>query len=134
MRRLTCLVAFLLLLCAAPVLATTTIRHARFRTPTGRIHCGVNIREEGRGITCFAPFLPHHQLDGYVKLNPHGRTKRGERGDDPWLPSAKTEATLHYGVRWARSGVVCTVSTAGLTCKNRDHHGFFLSVQRRRYF
>ena len=119
---------------AAVPAAAKTIHHARFQSPSKQIACGINIKLEGNGITCFAPYLKHKLLEGYVKLNPHGKTIKGERGDDPWLPSAKTSATLHYGEHWSGSGVRCTMETVGLTCKNRDNHGFFLSKQKQRYF
>ena len=116
-----------------PALART-IHDARFQSPTRLIQCGINIRVEGGGITCYAPYLPHTELDGYLKLKPHGRPVLGERGDSPWLPTAHRVATLHYGERWSGAGIDCTMRTIGLTCTNRSHHGFFLSKQRQRYF
>ena len=118
----------------APAALGGTIHHARFQSPTKLIQCGVNIEQEGGGISCFAPYLPHTDLDGYVKLKPHGRPKLGERGDSPWLPSARTVVTLRYGEGWSRAGLHCTMRTTGLTCRNEDHHGFVLSKQRQRYF
>jgi hypothetical protein len=133
MRRALCLLPVLPLL-AVPA-AAKTIHNARFQSPTKAITCGINITKfEGGGITCFAPYLPHQQLDGYVKLNPHGKAKLGERGDSPWLPSAHHVATLHYGDRWSGAGVHCKMETKGLTCTNKSHHGFFLSKQKQRYF
>jgi hypothetical protein len=133
MRRFLLLAAAALALAAVPAFAKT-IHNARFQSPTKAIACGINIKLEGGGITCFAPYLPHKMLDGYVKLNPRGKAKLGERGDDPWLPSAHHVATLHYGDRWSGAGVHCSMATSGLTCKNRSHHGFFLSRQKQRYF
>ena len=46
-----------------------------------------------------------------------------------WWP-----ATLHYGDKWSGAGVHCSMATTGMTCKNRSHHGFFLSKQKQRYF
>ena len=88
MRRLLLTLVVLAALAAAPALAKT-IHNARFQSPTKAIACGINIKLEGGGITCFAPYLPHTMLDGYVKLKPTGTPKKGERGDDPWLPSAR---------------------------------------------
>src|SRR5438067_186051 len=110
MRRLLLPAAAVLALAAAPALAKT-IHNARFQSPTKAIACGINIKLEGGGITCFAPYLPHTMLDGYVKLNPRGKSKLGERGDDPWLPSARHVATLHYGDNWAGASVRCSMAT-----------------------
>ena len=35
--------------------------------------------------------------------------------------------TLRYGRHWSGAGMRCTSRTRGLTCRNRDGHGFFLS-------
>jgi hypothetical protein len=119
--------------CTAPA-GARTIHNARFQSPTKLIQCGINIKLEGGGITCSAPYLPHTDLDGYVKLKPTGRPKLGERGDSPWLPGAHRVVTLHYGDHWSGAGVHCTMRTRGLRCTNRSDHGFFLSKQRQRYF
>src|SRR5436190_9154907 len=113
MRRLLLTLVVLAALAAAPALAKT-IHNARFQSPTKAIACGINIKLEGGGITCFAPYLPHTMLDGYVKLKPTGTPKKGERGDDPWLPSARHLATLHYGDTWTGAGVRCSMATSGM--------------------
>lgn len=41
---------------------------------------------------------------------------------------------LHYGQSWKGSGIVCSETTRGLTCRNRDGHGFFLSLRSWRTF
>jgi hypothetical protein len=41
---------------------------------------------------------------------------------------------LGYGEKWTRFGVTCSSESVGLSCKNRDGHGFFLSRQRQRVF
>jgi hypothetical protein len=114
--------------------AAKTIHHARFQSPTRLIQCGIDIKLEGGGITCYAPYLPHTELDGYVKLRPHGRPRLGERGDSPWLPAVRTVVTLRYGENWSGADVHCAMRRAGLTCTNLSHRGFFLSRQRQRYF
>ena len=135
MRRCLAVFAFVIAGALSTVPATArTIHHARFRSPTKLIQCGINIKLEGGGITCYAPYLPHKELDGYVKLKPAGRPTLGERGDSPWLPSAHTVATLHYGDDWSGADIRCAMRAVGLTCTNRSHHGFFLSTQRQRYF
>ena len=41
---------------------------------------------------------------------------------------------LAYGNAWTRGGISCTSRTTGLTCRNVDGHGFFLSRQSWRVF
>jgi hypothetical protein len=41
---------------------------------------------------------------------------------------------LAYGKTWAGEGLRCTSAEIGLTCRNRDGHGFFLSRERWRAF
>jgi hypothetical protein len=43
-------------------------------------------------------------------------------------------AVLAYGRTWTRAGLRCTSRATGLTCRNRDGHGFFLSRERWRVF
>lgn len=37
---------------------------------------------------------------------------------------------LRYGATWKKGGFVCTSKRAGLRCRNRGGHGFFLSRRR----
>ncbi len=41
---------------------------------------------------------------------------------------------LHYGKTWSAPGLSCKEATSGLTCRNRDGHGFFLSLRSWRTF
>jgi hypothetical protein len=41
---------------------------------------------------------------------------------------------LRYGRTWRWPGFTCTSRRAGLTCRNRSGHGFFLSRSRQRLF
>lgn len=36
---------------------------------------------------------------------------------------------LHDGKTWSAGGLTCTEAIRGLTCRNRDGHGFFLSLR-----
>ena len=42
--------------------------------------------------------------------------------------------TLRYGHTWTRAGIVCTSRRSGVTCRNHQDHGFFLSKARQRVF
>lgn len=41
---------------------------------------------------------------------------------------------VRYGQSWKGGGIVCSEATGGLTCRNRDGHGFFLSLRAWRAF
>jgi hypothetical protein len=47
-------------------------------------------------------------------------------------PFADPESTvyLRYGRGWSDGGLACSESLAGLTCRNSDRHGFFISLSR----
>jgi hypothetical protein len=41
---------------------------------------------------------------------------------------------LGYGKTWARGGFTCVSAITGLTCRNKNSHGFFLSREHWRQF
>jgi hypothetical protein len=41
---------------------------------------------------------------------------------------------LNYGKTWNAPGLSCKEAMSGLTCRNRDGHGFFMSLQSWRTF
>lgn len=84
----------------------------------------------GSGIECSASYLPRiGELDPFLALKPRGRSRLGERGDFPGYTTPRR--TLHYGDRWKprrkATGITCTMRSTGLTCRNRDGHGFRLT-------
>ncbi|HEX6700872.1 MAG TPA: DUF6636 domain-containing protein [Gaiellaceae bacterium] len=55
--------------------------------------------------------------------------------DEPQGPVADLARTvLRYGKSWSWNGMRCTSAFAGLTCRNQDGHGFFMSTARTRLF
>jgi hypothetical protein len=90
-----------------------------------RVACGVNLVAAGSGISCYSEALPSTELDGYVELHAHGKSKLGERGDSPWR-NTQSLAKLKRGQRWQRVGVKCRLRK-NLRCENADGHGFTLS-------
>jgi hypothetical protein len=53
----------------------------------------------------------------------------------PLLPQIDAAAkVLAYGSAVRIGGISCTSATAGLSCRNRSGHGFFLSRERWRMF
>lgn len=84
-------------------------------------------------IECSAPYIPEiGELDTYYALRPRGRTKVSERGDFPGHSTPRR--TLRYGDTWVRPGIRCTMRRSGLTCRNRDNHGFHLAKGDTRRF
>jgi hypothetical protein len=112
---------------ALPAQAKTS--HAdRFSTFKFRVGCGVQLRSAGGGMSCFSQALPHTDLDGFIELHRHGKSKLGERGDSPWVVMGSS-TRIKKGDRWSRVGVSCVVRTA-LRCENADGHGFKLTPKR----
>ena len=58
-------------------------------------------------------------------MRPNGRARLSERGDFPGFSTPRR--TLHYGDLWKRTGLACSMKTSGLTCRNRDNHGFHIA-------
>jgi hypothetical protein len=106
-----------------PAAAARTVTYKKIRSPSKQITCLAV--KYGSGIECSAPYLPDiGELDTYLALKAHGRSKMSERGDYPgyFVPFH----TLHYGDAWKRPGIRCTMKTSGLTCRNLDDHGFHI--------
>lgn len=113
-----------------------------FRTPSGNIGCGYwKFAGERAGLRCdigsgLRPLpTPRVRCDAVwgeaVSMTPTGRAGPGCIGDsmrDPRFP------VLAYGKTWSRGGFTCTSRVAGLTCRNLDGHGWFLSRDRSRIF
>jgi hypothetical protein len=84
-------------------------------------------------IECTAPYLPDvGDLDSYFSLRPHGTAKLAQRGDFPGHSTPRR--TLRYGDTWVRPGIRCAMRTTGLTCRNRDSHGFHIQKGHTRRF
>ena len=94
-------------------------------SPSKLISCHA-VKYRGPAISCSASYLPRiGELDPYLRLGPRGETSYGERGDYDGYAAAPR--TLRYGDRWRRAGVECAMARSGLTCRNRDGHGFRLA-------
>jgi hypothetical protein len=132
-RRVSLLAILALLVVAAPASAKV-VHYKRFHSPSGMIGCFA-MKYGGKGVECFAPYLPpgKYGTDPYYGLEPHGDAIVAERGDFPGYPNAP-ERTLHYGDTYKRKGVRCTMRESGLTCRNKDGHGFHLEKGNVRRF
>ena len=107
-------------LAAAPAEAAT---QRVFRTPSKRIAC-LMLKTS---VRCDTFFLN----DVAFRLTAHGKGKRIHVTDTVALVK---EPILAYGKSATFGPFTCTSRTNGLTCKNRDGHGFFVSVQSQRVF
>jgi hypothetical protein len=128
-------VAVLALALATPAQAILV----QFRTPTSNIGC-VYSSEPGRA----GPYLRCDILSGLkpkparprgctldwtfgFQMNRTGRARTVCAGDTAVDRHAKV---LRYGHKWSAGGFSCTSRRAGLRCRNRSGHGFFLSRTR----
>jgi hypothetical protein len=107
-------------LAAAPAEAAT---QRVFRTPSKRIAC-LMLKTS---VRCDTFFLN----DVAFRLTANGAGKRIHVTDTVALVK---EPILGYGKSATLGPFTCTSRTAGLTCKSRQGHGFFVSVQSQRVF
>jgi hypothetical protein len=120
-----------LLACSPAAAAAKVVTETDVVSPSGMIGCLAV--KHGSGIECSAPYLPDiGQLDSFLALKRHGRSRLGERGDDPGYGHKRV--TLSYGDSWRRPGIRCTMRTSGLRCSNLDKHGFSLAKGRVKRF
>jgi hypothetical protein len=120
-----------------------------FKTPSGKIFCQwVTGGSPSALVECgvetgLKPPLPKtgaacKHLDyvgNRISLSVTGRAQpvpcAGDAG--PFADPAHA-VYLHYGKTWSAPGLTCTEAASGLTCKNRDGHGFFMSLHSWRTF
>ena len=115
----------------AGVASAKTVTAYNIVSPTKLISCWAVL--QSTEIECTAPYLPDiGDLDSYFALRPRGTAKLAQRGDFPGHSTARR--TLRYGDTWARPGIRCTMRTSGLTCRNRDDHGFHMQRGNTRRF
>jgi len=113
------------------VASAKTVTAYNIVSPTKLISCWAVL--QSTEIECSAPYLPDiGDLDSYFSLRPHGAAKLGQRGDFPGHSTSRR--TLRYGDTWVRPGIRCTMRTTGLTCRNRDSHGFHIQRGKSRRF
>lgn len=120
-----------------------------FKTPSGNIVCYHFVRfspskeaSVGCGIKSgLVPAPPRRpcQEGGYagdrVYLNGTGRVGVPTCAGDPGALVGESRArVLGYGKTWSGGGIRCTSAVAGLTCRNKSGHGFFLSREHWRSF
>jgi len=127
MKRALAVLALAIAACAtgASSAPAKTVTFFNVVSPSKMISCYAVLQSSA--IECTAPYLPDRgDLDPYLRLKPRGHSHSGQRGDFPGHSTPRH--TLHYGDTWKRPGIRCRMRRTGLTCRNRDHHGFH--VQR----
>ncbi|MGD0713155.1 MAG: DUF6636 domain-containing protein [Gaiellaceae bacterium] len=119
--------------------------YRNFKLPSGNIGCGYSkFAGETANLRCeivsmLRPLPPRPkgctEAEGVwgraVGMAPTGRATGYCISDTVMDPSAPV---LDYGHTWARGGYKCVSRTSGLTCTNRDGHGWFLSRASSRIF
>jgi hypothetical protein len=122
------------------LLATAAGAHASgdgfrdgFRTPSGNIVCAYSpgaIRcDIGSGLRP-RPRRPRGCDVDYgqgLTVTGRGRASIVCAGDTVLFHDVPT---LRYGRTWRRGGITCVSRSVGLTCRNADARGFFLSRER----
>lgn len=110
----------------APAAADTT-RAKRVKLAGQPVSCYVLLPIAGKGIECTSPGLEEiGELDTYVALTAHGRSRIGERGDYPGYGGRRVR--LDPGDVWRVAGIACTARRARLVCRNASGHGFRLGA------
>jgi hypothetical protein len=136
---------------AGPVGSARAGTAGYFKTPSRNVVCGYAYGYSGQkpyvecaiksGIKPAAPPADCSDLGGdpanntFVDLGATGRSTRVPCKGDPGPLAAESKAkVLAYGKTWKHSGLRCTSTRKGLTCRNKSKHGFFLSRARSRFF
>lgn len=113
-----------------------------FNTPSGNIYCDVGLSAESSDIFCVIarrsgpPAAPRPASCDGVWGHGFGMTSSG-RAEMVCTLSAEAfegQDVIPYGRREDFGGVVCESERTGLTCTNRDGHGFFLSRRQQSIF
>ena len=118
----TLLAAGLAAACAAPASAAT-VTATDIVSPSGQIRCWAVIKSTE--IECGAPYVHRFgDLDPYLAVRAHGHAILSQRGDYPGY--GNKPRTLQYGDTWKRPGIRCAMRTTGITCRNKDGHGFHM--------
>jgi hypothetical protein len=124
----------------APAAGAPTLTPKTFRTPSKNIACAYYPASiTGRAVfrcDLFSGLKPkparHCDVDWTgASMGPRGKAGPTCAGDTVYDPRAPV---LAYGRSWSHGGIVCASRATGLTCRNRDRHGFFLSRQSWRVF
>ena len=125
---------------AAVANAAPPLRSKTFRTPSRNIGCAYYDASITGRVVFRCDLLsglnpePARRCEGDwtgASMSARGRGGPTCAGDTVYDQRAPI---LAYGRTWSRGGLSCVSRTTGLTCRNRDGHGFFLARERWRVF
>ena len=125
---------------AAAILPSTAAAVTpNFRTPSGNIGCdmrGTSVRCDVLRYTYRPPRKPascDFDWGGAISIGARGRA-RFICYSDTVMPPPGRARTAQYGQTIYRNGFSCSVTRAGVTCRNPAGHGFFISKGSYRRF
>jgi len=113
-----------------------------FITPSGRIACRWTTATGAASVECgvstgLHPPIPRRGSDcrslpyvgNRIAVAAAGRVRliACAEGNGPFADPGST-VYLRYGDSWRTKDLTCRESVHGLTCRNRDGHGFFVSI------
>lgn len=120
-----------------------------FKTPSGKIFCQWSTGGSPSALlecgvtTGLKPPLPKtgpdcEHLDyvgNRISLSVTGRAQPVPcAGDAGPFGDPAHSVLLRYGKKWSAPGLTCSEAANGLTCRNRQGHGFFMSLRSWRTF
>lgn len=110
-----------------------------FQTPSHNIVCGAYTGSQPAWLRCDItsglkpkPARPKGCVFDYgvtLTLSAKGSAQIG-CVSDAVLPDPSKAPVLAYGKTWRYGPFTCGSAKTGLTCRNKAHHGFFLSRER----
>ena len=103
--------------------ASSAFAISEFRTPKHAAYCGPTHGAAPPRMICWTPD------DGFtVSMDKRGRARSRYVSDNRGFRDPITKRVLRFGKTWRNSvlGYRCVSRRTGLTCRNRDGHGWWL--------
>jgi hypothetical protein len=122
----------------APASASAALRF--FQSPSGNIDCiidATSVRCDIQKKSWKPPAKPKTcpvDWGNGLGVDARGRGYVVCAGDTAQAPPGEPYPTLAFGKSIKAGRITCSSATAGITCKNTQAHGFFISRQKYRVF
>ena len=110
--------------------ARATLHAKSFRSPSGHIRCSYTTTVDGPQLLCVVDTVKDSN-GAYGMMYADGPVDVGPVDD---FGVGRTRAVLHCDQQWSRGGMSCKMARSGITCRDRDGHGFKLSRKRQSTF